>query len=310
MSLEALQEKLRAMNETGEDVTEVIRQIALLKNQEQEQVFLERFEKSSSDNKSAFDSAQIEGFSIRELCAGEAQYQLLSLYFLTKMDEDAQKYLEEIRELEAEKRSQEEVVSMLRGDITSYKIKLEREVHDSTALRSEIISLQAKVEHLEESLKQVKSESKIPEFTNMNVSNYAKQLAEQIRASQIPVLAIETLDAKGSQIRVTHIDESVTVDSWLNRNKFRVVDEEEAGRFRSTSAASLEQSVESDTSAASLEVSKPMLATFPELEAVSGILEQTVGDFNEGSGEHPAALSLEERVSRLEERVAALEAVV
>lgn len=307
MSLEALQEKLRAMNETGEDVTEVIRQIAVLKNQEQEQVFLERFEKSSSDNKSAFDSAQIEGFSIRELCAGEAQYQLLSLYFLTKMDEDAQKYLEEIRELEAEKRSQEEVIAMLRGDITSYKIKLEREVHDSTSLRAEIISLQAKVEHLEESLKQAKSESKTPEFTNVNVSNYAKQLAEQIRASQLPVLAIETVDTKGSQIRVTHLDESVTVDSWLNRNKFRVVDEEEAGRFRSTSSASLEQSVSGDSS---LAVSEPMLATFPEPEGVSGILEETVGDSNEGSGEHPAALSLEERVSRLEERVAALEAVV
>jgi hypothetical protein len=53
-----------------------------------------------------------------------------------------------------------------------------------------------------------------------------------------------------------------------------------------------------------------MLATFPEPEGVSGILEETVGDSNEGSGEYPAALSLEERVSRLEERVAALEAVV
>jgi hypothetical protein len=224
------------------------------------------------------------------------------------MDEDAQKYLEEIRELEAEKRSQEEVIAMLRGDITSYKIKLEREVHDSTSLRAEIISLQAKVEHLEESLKQAKSESKTPEFTNVNVSNYAKQLAEQIRASQLPVLAIETVDTKGSQIRVTHLDESVTVDSWLNRNKFRVVDEEEAGRFRQdTSATSLEQSVESDST---LAMSEPMLATFPEPEGVSGILEETVGDSNEGSGEYPAALSLEERVSRLEERVAALEAVV
>lgn len=309
MSLEQLQEKLRAMNETGEDVTDVIRQIAVLKNQEQEQIFLDRFEKSSSDNKSAFDSAQIEGFSIRELCAGEAQYQLLSLYFLTKMDEDAQKYLEEIRELEAEKRSQEEVIAMLRGDITSYKIKLEREVHDSTALRAEIISLQGKVEHLEESLKQAKSESKAPEFTNMNVSNYAKQLAEQIRASQVPVISIETVDTKGSQIRITHLDKSVTLDSWLNRNKFRVVDEEEAARFRQdTSAPTVEQSV--DTSEESLAVSEPMLATFPESEGVSGILEETVGDINEGSGEYPATLSLEERVSRLEEKVAALEAVV
>jgi len=303
VNLEQLQEKLRVMSDNGEDVTEVIREISLIKEEELYEIHQERVLNAEMENRSAFDAAMIEGFTIRELCSGEAQYQLLSLYFLTKLDEDSKKYLSQISSLEVENRSQEEVIQVLRGDITSWKIKHERQLQELITSREEIETLYQDIERLQAQIKELRSQSKSPEFTNLNSSNYAKQLAEQIRASQKPVLRVDMLDAKGSQIRVTHLDGTVTADSWLNKNKYRVVDEEEA---RSIQVAVSEPEVVEVVNEVE---DQPMLATFQEPEGVSGVFEETVGDINEGSGEPIEALSLEERVARLEERVSLLEAI-
>jgi uncharacterized protein YoxC len=321
-TVEELEQLLQEMSDRGEDVTDILNKITNAK-------MSERLTEEVQQQQQQFDHAEIQGFSIRELCAGDLQYELLSIYFRSKMEVDAERYLRQISQLELEIRESEHVVRGLKGEISQANLERDQALQYRNAAVSQVEEKDQEIANLVNEIADLKKEialgNKKPTVTNLDGGgDYAKQLAEQIRASQTPVLGIIQANNKGSEYLITHVDGTQEVIPWLNKGKYRVVDEEEAARFRTaqtvepiTVAADASESQNSDTSDQALELDFPTEEAAQENDAdgISGIQPDANADHHAGSGEdraHGSAEPLEalaERLARLEERVSTLELI-
>jgi hypothetical protein len=319
-TVEELEQLLQEMSDRGEDVTDILGKITNAK-------MSERLTEEVQQQQQQFDHAEIQGFSIRELCAGDLQYELLSIYFRSKMEVDAERYLRQISQLELEIRENEHVVRVLKGEISQANLERDQALQYRNAAVAQAEEKDSEIANLVNEIADLKKEiaigNKKPTATNLD-GDYAKQLAEQIRASQTPVLNIIQANNRGSEFLITHVDGTQEVIGWLNKGKFRVVDEEEAARFRAaqavepiTVAESADEGTNNHSSDQALELDFPTEEATQEndVDGISGIQPDTNADDHAGSGEdraHGSAEPLEalaERIARLEERVSTLELI-
>lgn len=302
--------------------TDLVKQIAV----EEAQVELqtqheERVKESVEHLVDTLDNLEIEGIPARSLFIDEARYQLLSIWLKDLLADQAENFSKQIqaeqlenKQLRAELEEQQGIISALKNEITSRdheisQLKLERDqaiqYRDNAYVqleesREEVARLNDQVDELRKEAADARNPFKVRESVMADM----KSLAEKIKESLIPVRDVVHINS--NTIRVTHLDGSMTEENWLNKGKYRVVDDEEAARFQAEQEKKrLEESVESDL--ALVEPVEPPTFQIPDdVEGMDGTQSEA------SSGDHGDQREDDETVGAesYEERIAALEVAV
>ncbi|WP_199614678.1 hypothetical protein [Paenibacillus alkalitolerans] len=287
---------------------------------QQNQQHEERVQQSVEAVVNTWDAVEIEGLPLRSLFAGEAQYQLVSIWFKNQIADQADGFSKQIqseqlesKRLRDELKEQEGIISALKDE--SYQAKLERDqaIQYRDNAFAQLEEARAEVERLNDQVDDLRKEIAVGARNAYKVTNLqdTKELAAQIRASLIPVTLMEQADMLGKQFRVilAETGEERAVP-FLEKGKYRLVDAQEAAevaeRFR-------QAQVELPASDSSEAVAEPV--TFqvepPQVEfgGVDGILgngeQETVG--GEGTADTNAGPVTREEFEELAQRVARIE---
>jgi predicted RNase H-like nuclease (RuvC/YqgF family) len=204
------------------------------------------------------DELTVNGISMRELLASltDDEYALLRLLLeslLWNKDEQNAKYIKLLQEQHAEQ-------------IRGYEEREEQQVYQLDRLQARVRNLEGENEQLkrerddfEQRLEAAKGKIDEQDRTIANKQEHIdtlraeiavgareaykvvddearnrqkEELADRIKNSRIPCLKMEPVDFKASRFNVSLVDGSVIEIGHLERGKYRIVSEEEAGRFR------------------------------------------------------------------------------
>jgi len=277
----------------------------------------ERVKESVEHVVDTLDNLEIEGIPVRSLFIDEARYQLLSIWLKDLLAEQAEGFSKQIqaeqmenKQLRVELDEQLNIIGGLKDEITSRdheiaQLKLERDqaIQYRDNAYAQLEEARQEVERLNDQVDDLRKEIAVGARNAFKVTNLTgtKELADKIKASLTPVLDIVHINS--NTIRVTHMDGSITDENWLNKGKYRVVDDEEAARFRAEQEA---KAVEESTAGDPALVEPPTFQIPNDAGGVSRVQpEADSGDYST-SREDVDAVGIESH----EERIRALEIAV
>lgn len=283
----------------------------------------ERVKESVEQIYSTFDSVDIEGFSLRELFLDEARYQLASIWIKKQFEEQAATFSKQIqaeqlenKQLREEVNEQERIISALKDEVHQVTLERDQAISYRDNAHAQLEEARKEVTRLNEHVDTLRVEAAVGAKNAYKVTNLdgAKEWAEKIRASLIPVTEMGPADLLGKQFRVVLAETGEEkIVGFLEKGKYRLVDAQEAAevaeRFRAEQAAQerVEESAESNPAL----VDEPELPSFPvptqdNVPGVDGLQQSTGEGAVGGDGEAVEDVSLEslaKRVKALEDAV-------
>lgn len=297
-----------------------------------------KIEESHSEIAYFMDTLKIDDYTMRDLCKNEEAYNLLRAVTQQAMMNDAEKRLNEQKEMDqkyANLRAEKELLQQRHeAEKEQMQQRYDELYEESTDLRKEIHQLKvdledsrskhkAAVTELEESRKEVAR-------LNGHVDDLRKQLAvgavgavksidvdeslkefkrklQEEKENKTPIYNVQPLDAKGAQYsaQLAENDEVITF-GWLEKGQYREVTAEEAEQFRRSAEKSNGETVA--TPGQSVEESLvPVNLQFQEDETDDAAEHGLDESDTDREVEAEATGSVEERLKALEQRVSALE---
>ncbi|MFF3923111.1 hypothetical protein [Paenibacillus lactis] len=285
-----------------------------------------KVEESHAEIAYFMDTLNVEGISMRELCKGEEEYQLLRAVVQGAWMQRDERRLNENKELDqknAELKAEKEQLQRQYDELYEENSKQRHEIHqlqmsleDANKKRdaavSELEASQKEIERLNSQVDDLRKEiavgavaaAKTIDITE-SLEQYKRKLQEE-KESKTPIYNVQPLDPKGSlfSAQYAETDEPLTFN-WLEKGKYREVTAEEAEVFRAEYKKRMAQDRALDAGESAL---TPPPISFQEQEdedtTTTNGLDQ---GYANGEVEDQAAGSIEERITALEQRVKALE---
>jgi hypothetical protein len=307
--------------------------------EEQQAAQMVRIQDATEQAAYFLDNLVIEDLTMRELCVGEEQYQMLRIAVQNKIINLAEEASKQISEVQAEENAQQNALKQQIADLkgrvnldseAAYEdsqliSKLQSELHQA---RLEVTDYQTKLKNatdeitrLESHVDDLRKEIAVGarnayKVSDVEQSAQLKELADKIKASRIHVYDVEPdneINPKNYTAKRVDNGEAVTYNWTQSKNYIEIKDAAEVERFRQQFA---NQEAVSDSPLGHEEtpdVSPPTPeATFPELPSAIppqvpavpvAVVEGPSSDVGQSSQ------TVEERVAALEKRVIELEKV-
>ena len=307
--------------------------------QEQAAAQQERIDKATEQAAYFLDTLVIEGFSMRDMCAGEAEYQLLRIAVQDKiitMSEDASKQLAEESRLQLSLQYQ---VAELKGIIENGKAANATLTRENNDLRSHISQInlekddleakrdaavreledgKAEIERLNSQVDDLRKEIAVGarnayKVTDVEHSEQIKQLTDQIKASKIKVTDMVFTDYTHVTYTATLLQdlpsenkkfgEKIVFPSIFKSKYINIEDAAEVERFRQQFAN--KEAVQDIPLDEPVQDSLEQEAPFPELpSAIAPEIPAVPAPMVEGSpSDSGQGQTVEERLSALEAHV-------
>lgn len=306
-----------------------------LEEQQRSEQHKERIVESHEEIAYILDNLTVDGISMRELCyngtreSAESAYQLLRSVVQETMMEREEKLLGEINSLKgqintakAEKETTQkqyddlyEVSAKQRNEINTLKAQLEDAEHKRDAAASELEEYKAEVARLNSQVDDLRKEIAVGAVNAVKVvnvqeslENYKKQ--KELEANSRPAIYnLQPLDAKRSRYKaiLAETDEPIEF-GWLEKEKYREVTAEEAELFRRRKAEESQRGHEDPAQSGNSVEEGGLVPPSLQFQEDDEACEDTANGLDEGNiGVEVAGKSVEERITALEQRVAALE---
>lgn len=296
---------------------------------EQEQAAQLRIQDATEQAAYFLDNLVIEGMTMRELCAGEAEYQVLKISVQNKIinmaeessrllaesqAEDAARQNElkkqnEILQKKVEEESKEaaedhETIRQLRSDLAQSQL-------ESKDFESKLKNATAEIDRLNSQVDDLRKEIAVGarnayKVTDVEQTQQLKQLADQIKASRIHVYDVtpdSEINPKNYTAKRADTGEEVTYNWTQSKNYIEIKDAAEVERFRNEHTSNQEANADSslgheETPNVTPEVTFPEVPT-AQAPVIPGEI-QVVVPTPELSGQ---GQTVEERLSALEAHV-------
>lgn len=277
-----------------------------------------KVEESQTEIAYIMDTLNVDGITMRQLCKGEEEYQLLRAVVQEAMMQRDERRLNENKELDqknAHLKAEKEELQRQYDELYEENSKQRHEIHqmqvsldDANKKRdaavAELEATQKEVERLNSQVDDLRKEIAVGDVVDVktidvkeSLEQYKKKIQEE-QANKIPVYNVEPLDFKRSRFRAMLAENDQTIEyGWMEESKYREVTAEEAESFRR--AAEEERHNADMAQRDELEEVKT-----PTEESTEHGLDQADTD---RTVEDQAAGSIEERVKELEQRMIALE---
>lgn len=327
----ANESKLRAIEEEDAAYQAELEQIQQAKA-EQEAAQQTRIEEAVVAAAFFLDNLVIEGLTMRELCAGEDQYQMLRIAVQTDKINQAEEYSKKISTIQAEENTQKsllkqqlenvqkkqeednkqafedmELIKHLESELSQSKLET---IDYQTKLRNatdEIDRLNSHVDDLRKEIA-VGARNAYKVIDSEEQGKQMKELADRIKASRIHVYDVvpdSEINPKNYTAKRADNGDEVTYNWTQTKNYIEIKDVAEVNRFRDEHAAkevipdiSLDQPVQDNV--------MPTEVTFPEIPsaiAPEAILQAEVQLAIPAPTDGGQGQTVEERLSALEAHV-------
>lgn len=282
---------------------------------EQEQAAMVRIQGATEQAAYFLDNLVIEGLTMRELCVDEPQYQMLRIAVQNQIISMAEDFSKQVSDVQAEDNIQ---IAQLKQQLNEAQAKIEensQEAYEDSEtikqLREDLHQAKLEVADYQKKLKNATDEidrlnSQVDDLrkeiavgarnaykvTDVDQAQQLKQLAEQIKASRIPVYDVKALDYNRSNFSAINANtgEPFTYNWTAAKNYVEITDPNEVEQFRQKFAN--KDAVQDSTLAESVQNGVTQEATFPEVpraEAPGLPTEPVQVDPGQSSGEVPAA---------------------
>jgi hypothetical protein len=202
------------------------------------QAHTDRVTAASQEIASILDTIEFEGMSMRQLCAGEPQYQALRILAQQAYQDQAQKYSDQLRaaeEREAQLKRQNDILQQRINQSETEKLQLQTELNDREsklqAATSEIDRLNSQVDDLRKEIAVgARSAVKVQDVDQLT---QLRNLAAEIKASLIPIYDKKEMDFKGTRYSAKLAKSGEEIEfSYLESPKYYEVTPEQVLDFR------------------------------------------------------------------------------